>query len=306
MADKLWAGHAARHTLQCVSSISSPASARETARTLTRPKKMKNLLLPVCLFIATSLSLGAKTVKFPEKDPDFTLSVPKDWTDELNKDGDLECHAGGGSSAGFFIQKISAKTKEEAKTYLTEIIKTIYRGDTKDAKMGESKETTTPTGVTMFGITATGPTEGIEMFYMAVAFSPKQGTWFALLDIESAADSKTSLKVTGEVLNSITPTAKKTEKEPKKDGADEAEYTFKVKNENVQRITKLLASEDGKKYLDFDIGKGIDVGETMTLKWDKSTNKTGCKWYLKAVYADKSVGEAVKFDFCQEDLLISF
>jgi hypothetical protein len=102
---------------------------------------------------------------------------------------------------------------------------------------------------------------------------------------------------------------KTTEKPPKKDAAadaDEAQYTFKVKNENVQRITKLLASEDGKKYLDFDIGKGIDVGETKTIAWDKSTNKTGCNWYLKAVYADKSIGEAVKFDFCEEDLVISF
>ncbi|MEY2578964.1 MAG: hypothetical protein QOI49_1788 [Verrucomicrobiota bacterium] len=44
----------------------------------------------------------------------------------------------------------------------------------------------------------------------------------------------------------------------------------------------------------------------MTLHWDKSTNKSGCERYLKAVYADKSVGEAVKFDFCAEDLLISF
>jgi hypothetical protein len=99
--------------------------------------------------------------------------------------------------------------------------------------------------------------------------------------------------------------AKKTEKQAK-ESTDDDQYTFKVKNENVQRITKLLASEDGKKYLDFDIGKGIDVGETMTVKWDKSTNKSGCKWYLKAVYADKSVGEAVRFNFCEEDLLIAF
>jgi hypothetical protein len=103
--------------------------------------------------------------------------------------------------------------------------------------------------------------------------------------------------------------AKKTAEQPaKKDAAadDEPQVTFKVKNENVQRITKLLASEDGKKYLEFDIGKGIDVGETKTIAWDKSTNKLGCDWYIKAVYADKSVGDAVKFDFCEEDLLISF
>ena len=88
--------------------------------------------------------------------------------------------------------------------------------------------------------------------------------------------------------------------------ADEDQYAFKVKNANVQKITKLLASEDGKKYLDFDIGKGIDVDETVTLNWDKSTNKSGCHWYIKAVYADKSVGEAVQFNFCEEDLVIEF
>lgn len=98
---------------------------------------------------------------------------------------------------------------------------------------------------------------------------------------------------------------KKTEKESK-DPADDDQYAFKVKNANVQRITKLLASEDGKKYLDFDIGKGIDVDEIVTLNWDKSTNKSGCEWYLKAVYADKSVGEAVQFNFCEEDLIIEF
>jgi hypothetical protein len=88
--------------------------------------------------------------------------------------------------------------------------------------------------------------------------------------------------------------------------ADDDQYTFKIHNGNVQRITKLLASEDGKEYFKFDIGQGVDVGETMKLNWDKSTNKSGCKWYIKAVYEDKSVGEAVRFDFCEEDLVIDF
>ena len=123
------------------------------------------------------------------------------------------------------------------------------------------------------------------------------------LDVYSGDELVATAKFT------VEETKKAAEKPPKKDAAadnDDAQYTFKVKNENVQRITKLLASEDGKKYLEFDIGKGIDVGETKTIAWDKSTNKAGCNWYIKAVYADKSVGEPVKFDFCEEDLLISF
>ena len=99
--------------------------------------------------------------------------------------------------------------------------------------------------------------------------------------------------------------AEKAEKKSE-DPADDDQYTFKVKNANVQRITKILTSEDGKKYLEFDIGKGIDVGEIVTLNWDKSTNQSSCEWYLKAVYADKSVGEAVQFNFCEEDLIIQF
>ena len=119
------------------------------------------------------------------------------------------------------------------------------------------------------------------------------------VDIYANDELATTVKFTIEA-------AKKTEKESK-ESADDDQYTFKVHNGNVQRITKLLASEDGKDYVKFDIGKdGIDVGETVKVNWDKSTNKSGCKWYIKAVYADKSVGEAVRFDFCEEDLVIDF
>jgi hypothetical protein len=88
--------------------------------------------------------------------------------------------------------------------------------------------------------------------------------------------------------------------------AKEEEYSFKVHNTTKDKITKLLASEDGKSYGFFDIGKGIKPDETITLKWDKKTNDSGCKWYFKAVYADGDESEAKKFDFCEEDLELEF
>jgi hypothetical protein len=88
-------------------------------------------------------------------------------------------------------------------------------------------------------------------------------------------------------------------------GADE-EYSFKAHNTTKDKITKLLASEDGKQYGSFDIGKGIAPGETVTLKWDKKTNDTGCKWYFKAVFDGGDESEAKKFDFCEEDLELEF
>jgi hypothetical protein len=84
------------------------------------------------------------------------------------------------------------------------------------------------------------------------------------------------------------------------------DYSFKVTNNTDSKIVRLLASEDGKKYGFFDIGGGIGVGKSMSLVWDKSTDDSGCEWYFKAVFADKSESEAVPFDFCEDELELVF
>jgi len=84
-------------------------------------------------------------------------------------------------------------------------------------------------------------------------------------------------------------------------------YSFKVHNTTKEKITQLLASEDGKEYGTFDVGsKGIAPDETVTLKWDKTTNETGCEWMIKAVFADGSETDAKKFDFCEKDVELEF
>ena len=88
--------------------------------------------------------------------------------------------------------------------------------------------------------------------------------------------------------------------------AAEGNYKFKVKNSTKDTITKLLASTDDKDYGNFDIGKGIKPGETVTLVWDKSTDKSDCEWFFKAVFADGEESEAVSFDFCEDDLELEF
>ena len=88
--------------------------------------------------------------------------------------------------------------------------------------------------------------------------------------------------------------------------AAESNYSFKVKNTTKDTITKLLASTDGKSYGNFDIGKGIKPGETVTLEWDKSTDNSDCEWFFKAVFADGEESEAEAFDFCEDDLELEF
>jgi hypothetical protein len=88
--------------------------------------------------------------------------------------------------------------------------------------------------------------------------------------------------------------------------ASAVEYTYKVHNKSASTITALLASEDGKTYGQFDIGKGIAPGKIVTLVWDKSTDEGNCEQWVKAKFADGGVSPAAKFDFCEEDLVLEF
>jgi hypothetical protein len=85
---------------------------------------------------------------------------------------------------------------------------------------------------------------------------------------------------------------------------DADSYTFKVHNKGSHTVTKLLVSENGKNYGYFNIGDGIDPGQTVTLVWDKSTNGESCHQYFKAVFDDGGESPAVKFDFCEENLVL--
>ena len=85
-----------------------------------------------------------------------------------------------------------------------------------------------------------------------------------------------------------------------------SDYKFKVHNNTKQTIKKILASPDGKKYGQFDIGSGIKAGATVELVWDKSTDNSNCDWFFVAVFADGEESDPVEFDFCEKDLVLEF
>jgi hypothetical protein len=84
------------------------------------------------------------------------------------------------------------------------------------------------------------------------------------------------------------------------------DYSFKVSNTTSDKIKAIQVSENGRKWGYFDIGSGISPGATVTLVWDKSTNDENCTQYFKAIFADGSESESVKFDFCEDDLELEF
>lgn len=83
-----------------------------------------------------------------------------------------------------------------------------------------------------------------------------------------------------------------------------ASYTFKVHNKTEHNIVRLMASEDGKTYRDFDIGSGIAAGQAVTMEWDQSTDNGKCEWHFKAKLADGEETDPVEFNFCEKDLVL--
>ena len=163
---------------------------------------MKALLLSASLFVATVVGLDAKTVRHPEKDPTFTITLPDDWSAAPDQEGNLVCKAGDGSTFGFSIQKMPAKTEEEMKAYFLSIVQEIF-GDPEPLKVSEIKERTTPNGVTLFAITRTGPLIGVEMSYSTTAFSPKKGIWLGAPIVDTPEVTKAHEKAMNDIWNSI-------------------------------------------------------------------------------------------------------
>lgn len=174
---------------------------------------MKTLpILAASLLVATSLGVSAKTIKVPEKDPSFSLTLPDDWTATPDKDGNLDCEAGDGSKFSFSIISAEEMKKDEEglKTYLPTLAKTMGDGaEIKDLQVGEIKEMTTPKGVKLFGLNAKGPSSGVNMVISLAAFAPKKDTYFIIMAAAVADVDKAHDKTMGEIINSITPISSK-------------------------------------------------------------------------------------------------
>ena len=88
--------------------------------------------------------------------------------------------------------------------------------------------------------------------------------------------------------------------------AEDNEYSFILHNTTQEKITALMVSEDGEKWGKFDIGKGLEPGDSAKLVWDKSTDSQSCSQFVKAEFEDGSESKPVKHDFCKEGLELGF
>ncbi|HEY9618051.1 MAG TPA: hypothetical protein V6C64_14490 [Microcoleaceae cyanobacterium] len=82
--------------------------------------------------------------------------------------------------------------------------------------------------------------------------------------------------------------------------ASAEQWYFWIKNDADTKIQKLLVSENRQQWGYFDIGAGIDPGETTKLVWNESTNNQGCNQWIKAEFSDNSESQPAKINFCKD------
>lgn len=83
-------------------------------------------------------------------------------------------------------------------------------------------------------------------------------------------------------------------------------YKFKVDNSTKQKIVKLLVSEDGEKWSPFNLGTGIEAGQSATLEWNEETDDQDCEQEAKATFSDGSESKVNTYDFCDSNLTIRY
>jgi len=84
------------------------------------------------------------------------------------------------------------------------------------------------------------------------------------------------------------------------------DYSFTVSNNSDTDIVKIEVSEDDKRWLPFDIGRGIKAENSAVLVWDSSTNNSDCHWRFRATFRGGFVAHSDWVDFCEDDVVIEF
>jgi hypothetical protein len=168
--------------------------------------KIKLVILVVVLSVATSLSLSAKTINWPEKNSYFSITVPDGWTCKPIRDGDLECNA---DEPGLGFQVIPKKWEDEKemKAMLPSLGEKIG-SKLKDMKIGKVQEMTTSGKMKLLRIDVAGTTNGVELTLWLVAFKTANKPYIMMTGALAKVRPEHQ-KTIAQILNSIAPVESK-------------------------------------------------------------------------------------------------
>ena len=137
--------------------------------------KLKAIALLLALSVSYPGLSVAKTLKFPKKHPEFSVTFPNDWKAEITDAGIISAQPKGAAYAiSFFAVEARDMTGAIEET-LAEVEKRFT-----DVKPSEPSEFTTENGMKFLERDFTGKDKGSARTLAIVAFSPDKQTYFAL------------------------------------------------------------------------------------------------------------------------------
>ncbi len=167
-----------------------PLDRRPGRENVTAFMQTKTLRFPSALFLSVCFSLAAalpshagEPIKFPTKDPAFTVELPAGWTSKPDKDGNLDCSPGGDSA--FFMTILAlpdVHTTADLKVILPTVAKSMADGaKLKDFELGDIDSDKNGNDIAFTGIRGDGKVEGVDFVVLVHAFEAQKGKFFAIM-----------------------------------------------------------------------------------------------------------------------------
>lgn len=154
----------------------------------------------IAAFATAAIPLQAKTIRCPQRNSLFRVTIPDSWTFSWDRDGSLTCMPRNQSKYVSVVPSENVRSKGELGAQLTKTARDAARNARfKDLRLGAIKESTR-SGMSLMSITAEGTTRGRQMVFTLVAFAPKKDNYFTLLALEpvGARDKEVSA-----IINSV-------------------------------------------------------------------------------------------------------
>ena len=162
--------------------------------------KFKLTVFSMALVLALVTDASARTLKFPKKHPEFSVTFPNDWKAEITDAGIISAQPKGAAYA-ISIFPVQATTARGA---IEETLKEVEKRFT-DVKQGDPVEFRNEKGVKFVESDLTGKDKGSARALAIVAFAVEKESYFALFQAGTPeADKEHTDEVIG-IVKSITP-----------------------------------------------------------------------------------------------------
>jgi len=164
---------------------------------------------PIALFLALTVFfpwlVEAKTLKFPQKHPEFSVTFPNDWKAEITSAGIISAQPKGAAYA-ISIFPVQASTARGA---IEETLKEVEKRFT-NTTASDPVEFKTDSGIKFLESDFTGKDKGSARTLAIVAFSIDKQNYYALFQAGTPEADKKYTEDVVAIVSSITPLNGKT------------------------------------------------------------------------------------------------